>query len=72
MPRACGAQPIRDPRFSLMMTTSPETTRLTHRVLDLRRPTMQQRNLQLRYQVAMWRCANFSMSMVLLMSRRPC
>ena len=34
-----------------MTTICPETTRLTHRVLDLRRPQMQ-RNLMLRYRVS--------------------
>ena len=40
------------PPFQLDDDNLSETTRLTHRVLDLRRPTMQ-RNLMLRYRVAM-------------------
>jgi len=40
------------PPFQLDDDNLSETTRLTHRVLDLRRPQMQ-RNLRLRYQVAM-------------------
>jgi aspartyl-tRNA synthetase len=40
------------PPFLLDDDDLSETTRLTHRVLDLRRPAMQ-RNLRLRYQVAM-------------------
>ena len=40
------------PPFQLDDEYLSETTRLTHRVLDLRRPTMQ-RNLMLRYRVAM-------------------
>jgi len=40
------------PPFPLDDENLSETTRLTHRVLDLRRPTMQ-RNLMLRYRVAM-------------------
>ncbi len=40
------------PPFQLDEDNLSETTRLTHRVLDLRRPTMQ-RNLMLRYKVAM-------------------
>jgi len=40
------------PPFLLDDDNLSETTRLTHRVLDLRRPVMQ-RNLRLRYQVAM-------------------
>ncbi len=40
------------PPFQLDEENLSETTRLTHRVLDLRRPTMQ-RNLMLRYRVAM-------------------
>ena len=40
------------PPFLLDDENLSETTRLTHRVLDLRRPYMQ-RNLRLRYQVAM-------------------
>ncbi|HMN20284.1 MAG TPA: aspartate--tRNA ligase [Ottowia sp.] len=40
------------PPFQLDDDNLSETTRLTHRVLDLRRPVMQ-RNLRLRYQVAM-------------------
>jgi aspartyl-tRNA synthetase len=40
------------PPFQLDDENLSETTRLTHRVLDLRRPTMQ-RNLKLRYRVAM-------------------
>ncbi|TSE20791.1 Aspartate--tRNA(Asp/Asn) ligase [Tepidimonas alkaliphilus] len=40
------------PPFQLDDEHLSETTRLTHRVLDLRRPTMQ-RNLMLRYRVAM-------------------
>ncbi len=40
------------PPFQLDDDNLSETTRLTHRVLDLRRPTMQ-RNLMLRYKVAM-------------------
>ena len=40
------------PPFQLDDDNLSETTRLTHRVLDLRRPAMQ-RNLQLRYRVAM-------------------
>jgi len=40
------------PPFQLDDENLSETTRLTHRVLDLRRPTMQ-RNLMLRYRVAM-------------------
>jgi aspartyl-tRNA synthetase len=40
------------PPFQLDDENLSETTRLTHRVLDLRRPTMQ-RNLTLRYRVAM-------------------
>src|SRR5512141_434643 len=40
------------PPFQLDDENLSETTRLTHRVLDLRRPYMQ-RNLMLRYRVAM-------------------
>lgn len=40
------------PPFQLDEDKLSETTRLTHRVMDLRRPAMQ-RNLMLRYQVAM-------------------
>ena len=40
------------PPFQLDEENLSETTRLTHRVLDLRRPQMQ-RNLMLRYRVAM-------------------
>src|SRR5690606_9415420 len=40
------------PPFQLDDDNLSETTRLTHRVLDLRRPQMQ-RNLMLRYRVAM-------------------
>ena len=40
------------PPFQLDDDNLSETTRLTHRVLDLRRPQMQ-KNLRLRYQVAM-------------------
>jgi aspartyl-tRNA synthetase len=40
------------PPFQLEDEHLSETTRLTHRVLDLRRPTMQ-RNLMLRYRVSM-------------------
>ncbi|HEX6018467.1 MAG TPA: aspartate--tRNA ligase [Burkholderiaceae bacterium] len=40
------------PPFQLDDENLSETTRLTHRVLDLRRPTMQ-KNLRLRYRVAM-------------------
>ncbi len=40
------------PPFQLDDDNLSETTRLTHRVLDLRRPTMQ-KNLMLRYRVAM-------------------
>ena len=40
------------PPFQLDDENLSETTRLTHRVLDLRRPTMQ-RNMMLRYRVAM-------------------
>ncbi|HEY8049898.1 MAG TPA: aspartate--tRNA ligase [Ramlibacter sp.] len=40
------------PPFQLDDENLSETTRLTHRVLDLRRPTMQ-RNLMLRYKVTM-------------------
>ena len=40
------------PPFQLDDDTLSETTRLTHRVLDLRRPQMQ-KNLRLRYKVAM-------------------
>ncbi|KND54412.1 Aspartyl-tRNA synthetase Aspartyl-tRNA(Asn) synthetase [Candidatus Paraburkholderia kirkii] len=40
------------PQFQLDDDNLSETTRLTHRVLDLRRPQMQQ-NLRLRYRVAM-------------------
>ncbi len=40
------------PPFQLGDDNLSETTRLTHRVLDLRRPAMQ-RNLKLRYRVAM-------------------
>ncbi len=40
------------PPFQLDDDNLSETTRLTHRVLDLRRPAMQ-RNLKLRYRVAM-------------------
>lgn len=40
------------PPFQLDDENLSETTRLTHRVLDLRRPTMQ-KNLMLRYRVAM-------------------
>jgi aspartyl-tRNA synthetase len=40
------------PPFQLDDENLSETTRLTHRVLDLRRPSMQ-RNLKLRYRVAM-------------------
>ncbi|HAB47307.1 MAG TPA: aspartate--tRNA ligase, partial [Lautropia sp.] len=40
------------PPFQLDDENLSETTRLTHRVLDLRRPAMQQ-NLMLRYRVAM-------------------
>ena len=40
------------PPFQLDEDNLSETTRLTHRVLDLRRPQMQ-RNLRLRYRVAM-------------------
>ncbi|HYF16919.1 MAG TPA: OB-fold nucleic acid binding domain-containing protein, partial [Ramlibacter sp.] len=40
------------PPFQLDDENLSETTRLTHRVLDLRRPTMQ-RNLMLRYKVSM-------------------
>lgn len=40
------------PPFQLDDDTLSETTRLTHRVLDLRRPQMQH-NLKLRYRVAM-------------------
>ena len=40
------------PPFQLDDDNLSETTRLTHRVLDLRRPQMQQ-NLKLRYRVAM-------------------
>jgi aspartyl-tRNA synthetase len=40
------------PPFQLDDENLSETTRLTHRVLDLRRPTMQ-RNMLLRYRVAM-------------------
>ncbi|HJV60259.1 MAG TPA: aspartate--tRNA ligase [Albitalea sp.] len=40
------------PPFQLDDENLSETTRLTHRVLDLRRPTMQ-KNMKLRYRVAM-------------------
>ncbi|MDP3669135.1 MAG: aspartate--tRNA ligase [Telluria sp.] len=40
------------PPFQMDDENLSETTRLTHRVLDLRRPTMQ-RNMMLRYRVAM-------------------
>ena len=44
--------PSISPPFQMDDENLSETTRLTHRVLDLRRPTMQ-RNLMLRYRVAM-------------------
>ena len=44
--------PSVSPPFQIDDENLSETTRLTHRVLDLRRPTMQ-RNLMLRYRVAM-------------------
>ncbi len=44
--------PSMTPPFQLDEENLSETTRLTHRVLDLRRPAMQ-RNLRLRYRVAM-------------------
>jgi len=44
--------PSLTPPFQLDDEHLSETTRLTHRVMDLRRPTMQ-RNLMLRYRVAM-------------------
>jgi aspartyl-tRNA synthetase len=44
--------PSVSPPFQIDDENLSETTRLTHRVLDLRRPTMQ-RNLKLRYRVAM-------------------
>src|SRR3954471_12792728 len=44
--------PSVSPPFQIDEENLSETTRLTHRVLDLRRPTMQ-RNLTLRYRVAM-------------------
>ena len=44
--------PSAPPPFQLDDDTLSETTRLTHRVLDLRREPMQ-RNLRLRYRVAM-------------------
>lgn len=44
--------PSLTPAFQLDDDNLSETTRLTHRVLDLRRPLMQQ-NLMLRYRVAM-------------------
>lgn len=44
--------PSLTPAFQLDDDNLSETTRLTHRVLDLRRPNMQQ-NLMLRYRVAM-------------------
>ena len=44
--------PSATPPFQLDDDNLSETTRLTHRVLDLRRPAMQ-RNLMLRYKVAM-------------------
>jgi len=44
--------PSVSPPFQIDEENLSETTRLTHRVLDLRRPTMQ-RNLKLRYRVAM-------------------
>lgn len=44
--------PSKTPPFLLDDDNLSETTRLTHRVLDLRRPQMQQ-NLMLRYRVAM-------------------
>ena len=44
--------PSVSPPFQIDEENLSETTRLTHRVLDLRRPMMQ-RNLMLRYRVAM-------------------
>src|SRR5215208_4969367 len=44
--------PSVSPPFQIDEENLSETTRLTHRVLDLRRPTMQ-RNLKLRYRVSM-------------------
>ena len=44
--------PSVSPPFQIDEENLSETTRLTHRVLDLRRPMMQ-RNLKLRYSVAM-------------------
>ena len=44
--------PSVSPPFQIDEDNLSETTRLTHRVLDLRRPAMQ-RNLKLRYRVAM-------------------
>ena len=47
----CSTRPVTPP-FQMDDDNLSETTRLTHRVLDLRRPYMQN-NLMLRYRVAM-------------------
>jgi aspartyl-tRNA synthetase len=52
VPRARGAESERDAAVPARRGEPLETTRLTHRVLDLRRPQMQ-RNLMLRYRMSM-------------------
>ncbi len=58
------------PPFQLDDDNLSETTRLTHRVLDLRRPQMQN-NLRLRYKVAM-EVRKFSTRTALSISKHRC
>ena len=58
------------PPFQIDDDNLSETTRLTHRVLDLRRPAMQ-RNLMLRYKVTM-ETRKFLDANGFSTSRRPC
>ena len=62
--------PAVTPPFQLDEENLSETIRLTHRVIDLRRPQMQA-NLRLRYKVAM-AVRKYPMAKASSTSRRPC
>ena len=59
------------PPFQIDDDNLSETTRLTHRVLDLRRPYMQN-NLMLRYKTWPWRCASSWTRRASSISKPPC